>query len=281
MIIVLNKADFSQTNIGKINLPEETYQPLDITTEVLGRFTTQFPVSKQKAVDTFFRTLSNAGILSKIKVLLLPLLADNIDEACTNVLDGEIAVTNKDSLTLNRKGIKPLVGKSVAFLNSSRTVYIGHMATYVNSIGDYVVSGSTKRTQFALSNGSYISMGKNATNSNTEPAVQMVLTKIPFDVNYANNNSSLIASYLESEKKLVGSVGGEVKNLTLSDSYNAKIFIFIGQYSGGGDLYKDETNNFAAMKSEQSIISLGDYIDETQHLAYNLALEELNKSFVE
>ena len=35
------------------------------------------------------------------------------------------------------------------------------------------------------------------------------------------------------------------------------------------------------MKSEQSIISLGDYIDETQHLAYNLALEELNKSFVE
>lgn len=277
MIIVLNKADFSQNNIGKITLPEETYQLLPITTEVLSRFTTQFSITQQKAVDTFFRQLSNAGILSKIKVLLLPLLAANINEACMNVLDGELAVTGKDSLTLtSRKGIKPIVGKPLAHLNNDKEEIL-HIATYVNSIGSYVENSGTKQTQFALSNSTYLSMGKNATNSNTQPAVQISTKKLVFDINYANNNSSMIASYSKSEGKLLGSVGGEVKNLQFSETFDAKVVFYVGQYTGGS--YNDETNNFAAMKSEQSIIALGDYVDESQHLAYNLALETLNSAF--
>lgn len=280
MIIVLNKADFSQNNIGKITLPEETFQPLEITNKVLGRFSTEFSVSQKKAVDVFFRRLSNAGILTKINVLLLPLLASTIDEACMNVIDGELSVTNKDSLTLTRKGIKPIVGKTVAYLNGNKS-YIKHIATYVNSIGSYVEYEGTKQSQFALANSSFLALGKNATNSNTQPCVQITDKKISFDVNYANNNSALIASYEESEKKILGSVGGEVKSLELASSYNSSVLISIGTYTGVGENYTENTGTYSSMKSEQSIISLGDYIDESQHLAYNLALEELNNSFVE
>lgn len=283
MIIVLKEADFSQSNIGRITLPEEVYQFLPITEEVLSQFSTQFSSKQKTAVDMFFRELSKGEVLSKIKILMLPLLASNLDEACVNVLTKSNVVTNNAGLTLSSKGIMPIFGKPTANIQTGFDYF--HIAAYANSTGNYLTDSSgNKKTQFLLSTNRYLIVGKNLANGSSQPSVQYSTFKIAMDVNYSNNNSSIIASYDSSTNELYGSVGGNVypknKYNGTPNSNDWSRNICIGQYTDTGSYDGLEVMFPALQNAKISIITVGDFINEEQHRILDSAMENLNNAFL-
>ena len=214
---------------------------------------------------------------------MLPLLASNLDEACVNVLTKSNVVTNNAGLTLSSKGIMPIFGKSTASIQTGFDYF--HIAAYANSTGNYFTdSNGNKKPQILLSTNSYLIVGKNLSNSSSQPSVQYSTFKITMDVNYSNNNSSIIASYDSSTNELYGSVGGNVypknKYNGTPNSNDWSRNICIGQYTDTGS-YEGLESMFPALQNAKiSIITVGDFINEEQHRILDSAMENLNNAFL-
>jgi len=80
---------------------------------IMNRYTKSLSTAKKDAFNTFVVTLKTAGIYAKIDYMLLPFLANDVNEAVLNAKDGVTLLSNASSLTLANNGIKPIVGQSV------------------------------------------------------------------------------------------------------------------------------------------------------------------------
>ena len=80
---------------------------------IMNRYTKSLSTTKKDAFNTFIVTLKTAGIYAKIDYMLLPFLANDVNEAVLNAKDGVTLLSNASSLTLANNGIKPIVGQSV------------------------------------------------------------------------------------------------------------------------------------------------------------------------
>lgn len=78
MILVLNNADFSDSNIGTIEIPRELSQ---FTKDFLTHYTKSFTDTQKYAVDDFLTGLIDSGIWNKLYFIFFPILAQNINEA--------------------------------------------------------------------------------------------------------------------------------------------------------------------------------------------------------
>lgn len=88
MIIILNKADFSSNNIGKINIP------VNLTTrqkKILSKYSKALSYNQKMAFGSFMNNLDSAGIINKLKALFLPVLAGNISEAFINIVTEDLS----------------------------------------------------------------------------------------------------------------------------------------------------------------------------------------------
>ena len=82
MIFILKNADFSANNLGKIDLP------LDLTDRkeaMLAQYSKNITFNQKMAFGSFINTLDNSGLMPKIKVLCMPILAANVGEAFVNL----------------------------------------------------------------------------------------------------------------------------------------------------------------------------------------------------
>lgn len=82
MILVAKDADFSQNNLGQIDLPYS-----DLTTSVMAKFTKSLTDPQKKALNTLLIKVENAGILAKQKHFYLPILAGTLAESFINIAD--------------------------------------------------------------------------------------------------------------------------------------------------------------------------------------------------
>lgn len=93
MILILKEADFSENNIGHIDIDVQLAQAV---VDMMGRYTKYTPSLEDahaQALNTLYNTLNTAGIWSKIKLLCLPAYANNLGECSKDAKAGVIQNT--------------------------------------------------------------------------------------------------------------------------------------------------------------------------------------------
>lgn len=136
MILVVKNADYSPVKIGDVVIPRDI---LEETLEVVNRYTS-LSDKQVLALNDFIYGIINNNIKDKITQLCIPALAENVDEATMNCLNGEQAFMNVSSF---------------AFESKELSLKVGDLATpqlYQNKGHDYLVSQT--------SNGVYVRQNK-------------------------------------------------------------------------------------------------------------------------
>lgn len=82
MILIANDADFSQNNLGQIDLPYS-----ELTLAVIDKFTKVLTDPQKKALNTLLTKVEKSGILAKQKHFYLPILAGTLNESFINIAD--------------------------------------------------------------------------------------------------------------------------------------------------------------------------------------------------
>lgn len=98
MILKINNADFSENQIGYVEIP---WTPSPSTLEILSHYTKPLTLSQQKALETFIANLTINGIYAKIDHLFLPLLANDATEALYDVKADSLMSASGYTLTDN------------------------------------------------------------------------------------------------------------------------------------------------------------------------------------
>jgi hypothetical protein len=125
MLYVLKGADFSDNNVGKIELP--ALDLLADTNTVLGYYTKTLTVKQKNYVDAFVNVLKTNNIWQNVKYLAFPCLAQNLSESLINAVNRPYAVpTIPANVILSENGIRSTVttiggGDSVVNLGNFST----------------------------------------------------------------------------------------------------------------------------------------------------------------
>lgn len=104
MILVLNSADFSANNIGKINLPK------DLTPrqkEMLAKYSKVLTNEQKLGFGVFMNAIES--VMPKLKGLYLPILAENTGECFVNLASDNLSVDVipiTDAFAMENGGIK-------------------------------------------------------------------------------------------------------------------------------------------------------------------------------
>ena len=92
MIAILNGADFSENNVGRITIPVELS---DWTLATIAMYA-NYPWNDEKrnALEMFYRSLVTEGIMEKMEYLAFPILATTFNEAINNTIAQGQNITN-------------------------------------------------------------------------------------------------------------------------------------------------------------------------------------------
>lgn len=109
MIAILNNADFSENNIGRVDIPIELSQ---WTLDVISKFPSYpWTLGKKNAVEFFYRSLVINGILDRMEYLALPVLCGTtINDAVQNLKEGGVSISSMGNTAI----YETIVGKGLA-----------------------------------------------------------------------------------------------------------------------------------------------------------------------
>ena len=149
MIFVLKNADFSANNIGTIPLDIEVHEETEL---IAARFAGMTDNTKSH-LNIFVDRLIKAGIYSKLKHLMLPLVAGNVADALQNVLTAEkeviadtgYAAISSKGITFTDTGflsLNPAIQSSQA--NFSYRCAVVNVATPTASTSERIVTLSSE-----------------------------------------------------------------------------------------------------------------------------------------
>ena len=138
MILINKNANYSNERIGVVDVKMEL---LDKTKEILARYSRELSNAETNAFNLFIYEMEQQGLLAKLQLMCLPILAANVQEAMQDALDGtNCGYSTSDgeidlnaSLTLEDKAIKVIPDAPTVRLkyksyidlrNSSQITYI-------------------------------------------------------------------------------------------------------------------------------------------------------------
>lgn len=150
MIIVLKDADFTYENIGQIELPIEIRPEIE---SILSNYTKSMTNSQRGAFQIFYDSISS--ILPKIKVLYIPLLAENLGETTFNIADSMSNVRlNESVFKFKDGGIYSEVGTDVSSFTPATIATLssvdGNNIHIIAAHSSY--TETTKRVAFSFGN---------------------------------------------------------------------------------------------------------------------------------
>lgn len=138
MIIVLNGADFSDNNIGKVILDKEISAEAK---EVLSHYTKSLTKLQQIAFDNFMTSLKAAGIWSKTNNLYFPILAGNLSECWYDVISKKTtAPATVEGYGYDSKGLRVVTAaqtSEIAITTDGVNAPVGtncHFLTYMTEV---------------------------------------------------------------------------------------------------------------------------------------------------
>lgn len=114
MIITLRTADFSANNVGHIDIPIILSE---WTKQVMAKYPNfVWTNAKESALEQFYITIAQKGILDRMKFLALPMLASSVKEAVQNLVSGTDVVIGNNALSkyaiTPKQGIKRIAAVS-------------------------------------------------------------------------------------------------------------------------------------------------------------------------
>lgn len=282
-VIVLDGADFSQNNIGQIDIKVPF---LDATKGILSRYgiSVNEDDSFQKAFNKFVSNLVTAGVYQKIKNLCLPFMANvskngDLTYAQINALDGEnFFVENiSESLELVNNGLKPIIGANVItanLLDYANPISM-HYGAY-NITPEAKTSSSIRKIIFA-DTGKVLWLAKNA--SNVPELWVNNPTRIYGDTNYKAASCLILGNMTAERSTLV--VNGQIGEYspTTFESSNANNPRMFEYRLGNNDIvyHSEETTSdaYAASVASWSLLTIGDALTDEESIAYNNAVNAL------
>lgn len=249
---------------------------------IMNRYTKSLSTAKKDAFNTFIVSLKNAGVYSKIDYLILPCLANDVNEAVINALDGTACMTNPTSLTFANGGIKPTIGQATSKINSAPfnntdvhiSFFNNNAATPLTGKWDEALSGSSALLGFgkginARGIGAYINL--------TTEGDQKYFVPSSFDAERTTSKTHAILS--SSESGLIISVNGtaELKNDDTLASGTATVSYTFGQASGiPGGVYREVTSEVGVFGGgsvfSYGLLTIGKSLTQAQCAAFNNAV---------
>lgn len=138
MILINKNANYSNERIGVVDVKMEL---LDKTKEILARYSRGLSNAETNAFNLFIYEMEQQGLLAKLQLMCLPILAANVQEAMQDAFDGtncgysisDGEIDLNASLTLEDKAIKVIPDAPTVRLkyksyidlrNSSQITYI-------------------------------------------------------------------------------------------------------------------------------------------------------------
>ena len=279
-VIVLNGADFSQNNIGQIDL---VIPFLKTTKEILARYgiTVNEENPFQMAFNTFVNDLTKNGVYPKIKNLCLPFMANvakggDLAYAQINALDGENFFTDNisGSLAMVGNGLKAVDGGALAIAN---------LLDYANTknlhYGAYNITPESKTLSTTMKviyggTGKSIWLAKNT--SYARPELWVVNPcRIGGDENYIAASCLILGNISAARSTLV--VNGQIADYSpTSFDTGADANPRVLQYSGTNYSFAEDAEHFyTASNASWSLFTIGDPLTDEESIAYNNAVNKL------
>lgn len=269
MKFILN-GDFSAKNIGTTVVPRDL-DPLTI--EILDLYSISGISTDQKliAIDNFILSLKSIGILStsfassRVKNMMLPMLALNKSDAIINIITGQSAFLSDTYINYTLgSGITPNTSdlNSVVKLITNMTGKEFSICAFNTT--DEIYSGSSKHVFGNLSiSGNYL-IGKRVSGAGTLPQSYFNKTAVSGDADYNTTSSLLAGSWSELKTNFLQTGGISF----VSDSKNASDIlsnIYFGTYSAQ---YTPTTANWG-------FIIVCDYISQSEMNLLNTSINAL------
>ena len=259
---------------------------------IMNRYTKSLSTAKKNAFNTFIVNLKNGGIYSKIKCLIIPVLANNVTEATQNALTGNSAFSEGGAtLALdNNGGIKPVVGASLAKIAS--TTFSGVSSQNLH-MSFYNITGSddTAYWDVALSLTSYniytFGLGYSPsgllgssykTSDDTSVSHTSKITKLTAKVHaILSCGSSNILLTFNSQ----GEPSTVIKEKTLVSGLTADDIVF-GQYNGGATYNMTEQDSTSKMmtRATYGLFTIGTALTQTEAENFNTYVCSFMDSFL-
>lgn len=260
---------------------------------IMNRYTKSLSTAKKDAFNTFIVNLKNGGIYSKIKCLIIPVLANNVTEATQNALTGNSAFSEGGTtLALdNNGGIKPVVGASLAKIASTSFSGVSSQNFHL-SFFNITSSDDTAYWDVAMNMPSYkiltfgigyaVNLGlgctfTDANNSNIGMGVS--------SVNKSNAKVHAIVSFDTSGSRLTYNKEGVptnwAKNNVLADNLTAEDITF-GQYNGGTTYNMTEQDSKSKMmtRATYGLFTIGTSLSQTEAENFNSYVCSFMDSFL-
>lgn len=223
MIIVLNGADFSDNNIGKVILDKEISAEAK---EVLSHYTKSLTKSQQIAFDNFMTSLKAAGIWSKTNNLYFPILAGNLSECWYDVISKKTtAPATVEGYGYDSKGLRVVTAaqtSEIAITTNGVNAPVGtncHFLTYMTETmaSTYFLGSNGKAVTYWLSQASTLVGGHGAGVKTTPDSNAFAPKGLKIASNSGSNGANAHSSYsgvpggagfIEGTPNIVNKLGG-------------------------------------------------------------------------
>lgn len=260
---------------------------------IMNRYTKSLSTAKKDAFNTFIVNLKNGGIYSKIKCLIIPVLANNVTEATQNALTGNTAFSEGGAtLALdNNGGIKPVVGASLAKIAS--TAFSGvrsqnfHLSFFNITSSDDTAYWDVAMTMpsyniltFGIGYSSGLGLGSTFTDDNNTNVAMGVAS-----VNHLNAKVHAIVSFDTSGSRLTYNKNGVPANWpkdnVLADNLTAGDITF-GQYNGGTtyNTTEQESKSMMMTRATYGLFTIGTALTQTEAENFNTYVCSFMDSFL-
>lgn len=225
MVIVLNGADFSKSNLGQINVNLALTSDVK---EILANLT-RFPAIKEngyaQALNRLYSSLKEEGILEKMKVLCIPYMATSYDECSYNIATmtytknalGLLYSLNENNELVQSNTISgTTIGYDIALESNNCCLFgiskgngeYGFLAS-AGIMTNYYIGKNTIRDNSEVM-GQVVEGGANVTSSNGGALLSRAIADGAYVVNYNNG----ITSFIDSKGEFRGSSSVPAMSLT-------------------------------------------------------------------
>lgn len=278
-------------NSGVTPTPTPTYD--SDAQAIMNRFSKSLTTAKKEAFNTFIVNLKNSGIYSKIKCLIIPVLANNVTEATQNALTGNSAFSvGGSTLALDSNGgIKPVVDATVAKIASSAFSDASSQNIHMSF---YNITGSDETAYWdvALSMTNYniytfgLAYAASGVLGSTYKASDDSAVGLPSSViTKTTAKVHAILSFSSSNALLTFNSQGEpttvAKDKTLTSGLTAGDIEF-GQYNGGATYNMTEQDSKSKMmtRATYGLFTIGTSLSQTEAENFNTYVCSFMDSFL-
>ena len=267
MVIKLTGADFSNNNIGKLNLLATLSSE---TKALLANYSRRLTSEQNYAVQDFIQGLKDNGIWTKIGNLYLPVLAGNLSEVLYNVKTGAMdGSLNPSGYVLQNNGLNVIPETS-----SKDTLNLGTMVKYNGSQQNlHALFYNTTEITATADNRDFL-IGADA-NGFTSYAVSKTSFTVKTDGNIeVVPTSKMLAKTTPSLKGIVQSTGGNMIVGSDNPTIGGTLIATDNTYTNAKFKILGLPSAFRRNTADYGLISLGYALTETEASKYSELSDE-------